>query len=118
MYADENFTGSAEIYNVSIWAIKDTAIKVNNGNVKIRGGVLFQSGKAGMLIYGGNGVFSGVATNSRSLADLIAYKGAKSICAYGNLTVKPRNSRRKTALLKAETILNSLKPGRKKHGEF
>lgn len=88
VYADENFTGSAEIYNVSIWAIKDTAIKVNNGNVKIRGGVLFQSGKAGMLLYGGNGVFSGVATNSRSLADLIAYKGAKSVCAYGNLTVK------------------------------
>ena len=83
VYADENFTGNAEIYNVSIWAIKDTAIKVNNGNVKIRGGVFIPVGKGGDAALRRSSVFSSVATNSRSLADLIAYKGAKSVCAYG-----------------------------------
>ncbi len=83
--ADKNFTGTLNIFNICPWLMNDASIRVDGGNVNIAGGYFFQAGKAPILATGGNVNASGLIVRTRSMGDIIAEKGTKSVTSFGNL---------------------------------
>ena len=77
------YSGTADIYSLTLWNIGGSAVKVNSGNVNIAGGVFFASGRSALEQSGGKVNMSGVITVQRSKSDITATGG--ELTAYGNL---------------------------------
>ena len=86
--ADKNFKGTTSIFNTCAWNIKDTAIRVDGGNVNLSGGTILHGGQAGVYATGGKVSVAGMIIENRSYADIFATGGTEHICAFGNLPAK------------------------------
>ena len=82
---DKNFTGTANVYNMCLWSIKDAAIRVDNGTFTMNGGYFLHTGRSPLIATGGKITMRGVIVKNRAIADIQASGDVKSITAYGNI---------------------------------
>lgn len=82
---DKNFKGTANVYNICAWNIHDAVIRVDGGTFSINGGYCMDTGRSPLIATGGIVTMRGVIVKTRSVGDLQALSGTKSVTAYGNI---------------------------------
>lgn len=88
--ADNDFKGTANIYNVSGWGAPSMAAVVSGGTVNVASGVLYQPGICAMLLNNGHASVSSMLIGATNQADYVLENSidasVSSFRIFGNIT--------------------------------
>ncbi len=87
LLADPSFNGSVTLYNPCAWAIRDCSMRIQNGTVKVFGGVFFENSCSVIYSDGGDITIAGIISIWKSRCDFFALRGTKTLCAFGNIPI-------------------------------